>query len=139
MSRWKHLATAPGVAVSLLPKFACPICASASLGVLSSMGLGYVLSTAYLLPVTATLLALGLLALAFRGPSRHGYGPFVLGVVAAAGVMVGKFEWESQLTIYAAIGLLLVSSVWNAWPRQPTRGISAACQACDTEESPFEK
>jgi hypothetical protein len=125
---------APGVVVSLLPKFACPVCAAASLGVLSSLGLGYLLSARYLLPLTAALLALALAALAFKARTRHGYGPFLVGVSAAAGVLLSKFVWESNPTMYAALGLLMVSSVWNAWPRRSAR-VLAACPACEQDET----
>jgi len=125
---WKqHLATAPGIAVSLLPKFACPICASASLGILSTLGLGYLLSARYFFPLIASLLVVALATLAFRARSRRGYGPFFIGVIASAGILLGKFKWESAATVYAAAGLLLLGSLWNGWPRA-----SAGCAACET-------
>lgn len=132
---WKrHLAAAPGIGVSLLPKFACPICASASIGVLSALGLGYLLSARYLLPLLAMLLVVALATLAFRARSRHGYGPFFIGVIASAGILIGKFKWESSAAVYAAAGLLLLSSVWNAWPRR-----SAGCAACNPGGLQMEK
>ncbi len=135
MNRWKqHLAAAPGIALSLLQKFACPICAAASIGVLSSLGLGYLLSATYLLPLTAVLLLVALAALAFKARTRHGYGPLlVVGTVAAAGVLIGKFKYDSSGVMYAAVGLLLVSSVWNAWPRRTAVAGCAECPACEPE------
>jgi len=97
-------------------------------------GLGYLLSARYLLPLTAGLLALALAALAFKARTRHGYGPFLVGVSAAAGVLLSKFVWESNPTMYAALGLLMVSSVWNAWPRRSAR-VLAACPACEQDET----
>lgn len=135
MNRWKqHMLAAPGLIISLLPKFACPVCAAGSLGVLSSFGLGYLLSIRYLLPLTATLLALALAALAFKARARHGYGPFFVGIGAAAAVLLGKFVWDSNPAMYAALGLLTVSSVWNAWPRRFVTGL-AACPACEQNET----
>lgn len=139
MTRWKqHLLAAPGVAVSLLPKFACPICASASVGILSSVGLGYLLSATYLLPLTVALLLVALAALAFRARTRQGYGPLFLGTAAAAGVLLGKFQWDSTPTLYAAVSLLVLSSFWNGWPPPATLGATAACPACESEASPIE-
>lgn len=115
---WRHsLVALPGVGVSLLPKLACPLCWPAYAGLLSSVGLGFLISTKYLLPFTVAFLALALGALAFRAKKRHGYKPLVLGVVAAGGILAGKFHWESNLVLYSAVGLLVVSSVWNAWPQ----------------------
>ena len=114
---WRQsLMTIPGVGVSLLPKLACPFCWPAYAGLLSSVGLGFLISSKYLLPITAAFLAVALGALAFRANRRHGFAPFVLGLLAATGVLVGKFWWESNPTMYAAVGLLVIASVWNAWP-----------------------
>jgi len=114
---WKQsLTTIPGLGISLLPKLACPFCWPAYAGLLSSIGLGFLMSTKYLFPITAAFLAVAVGALAFRAHGRHGYGPFALGLSAAAGVLVGKFWWESNLAMYAAVSLLVIASIWNAWP-----------------------
>lgn len=120
MSRtWKQsLATIPGVGLSLLPKLACPFCWPAYAGLLSSVGLGFLISARYLLPVTAAFLVVAIGALAFRADRRRGYGPFLLGLFAAVGVLVGKFWWESNPVMYAAVLVLVVASVWNAWPHR---------------------
>jgi hypothetical protein len=120
MSRtWKqNLWTIPGIGVSLLPKLACPLCWPAYAGLLSSVGLGFLISSKYLLPLTGAFLVLAVGALAFRAKHRHGYGPFVLGIVSAVGVLIGKFAWESNPTMYATVGLLVIASVWNAWPHR---------------------
>jgi len=79
MSRvWKQgLLSLPGIGLSALPKLACPACWPAYAGLLSSLGLGFLISTAYLLPLTAVFLALAPAALAFRAKSRGGLGPLV--------------------------------------------------------------
>jgi mercuric ion transport protein len=122
MSRtWKQsLVAIPGVGVSLLPKLACPFCWPAYAGLLSSLGLGFLILAKYLLATTAAFLVLALGALAFRAKHRHGYGPFVVGLVAAVGVLLGKFAWESNPLLYGAVGLLVIASLWNAWPHRIT-------------------
>lgn len=131
MSRtWKQsLVALPGVGVSLLPKLACPLCWPAYAGLLSSVGLGFLISTKYLLPLTIAFLVIALGALAFRAKNRHGYGPFLLGLIAAIGVLVGKFDWNSNPALYSAVALLVVASLWNAWPHRVTRA------SCCTEKS----
>lgn len=126
MSRtWKRsLVALPGVGVSLLPKLACPLCWPVYAGLLSSVGLGFLISTKYLLPLTVAFLGIALGALAFRAKNRRGYGPFVLGLIAAIGVLVGKFVWDSNTTLYGSVLLLVVASLWNAWPQRVT---SAPC------------
>jgi hypothetical protein len=116
---WKQsLMTIPGVGVSLLPKLACPFCWPAYAGLLSSVGLGFLISARYLLPITAAFLVVAVGALAFRANRRHGYRPFFLGLFAALGVLAGKFWWESNPVMYASVGVLVMASVWNAWPHR---------------------
>ena len=132
MSRWKQgLLALPSVGISLLPKLACPLCWPAYAGLLSSIGLGFLISAAYLLPLTAGFLVIALGAMGFKAKRRHGYGPFLLGWLAAAAVLLGKFRWESNPTMYGAVGLLVIVSLWNAWP---IRGTSKM-DICDHYES----
>jgi len=133
MSRWKQgLLALPGIGVSLLPKLACPLCWPAYAGLLSSVGLGFLISAAYLLPLTVGFLVVALGAMAFKANSRHGYCPFLLGLLAAATVLLAKFRWESSPTMYGAVGLLFVASLWNAWP---IRGVSSQVDICNHCES----
>jgi hypothetical protein len=76
----------------------------------------FLISAAYLLPLTAAFLLLAVAALAFRANKRRGYRPFLLGVIAGLAVLLGKFAWECMFTMYGALGLLFVASLWNAWP-----------------------
>ena len=64
------------------------------------------MQTAYLLPLTVLALVLALAALGFRARRRRGYGPFVVGIVAA----------------FALVG----ASLWNSWPTKPTTGVPHA-------------
>lgn len=136
MSRaWKQgLLALPGVGVSVLPKLACPACWPAHAGLLSSVGLGFLISTAYLLPLTAAFLALAVWMLAFRASKRHGYGPFLLGLLAAIAAFFGKFAWDSRSDVYGAVGLLVVASLWNAWPRRDAFKEAATCPDCQRKE-----
>lgn len=120
MSRtWKQgLLALPGIAVAMLPKLACPICWPAYAGLLSSIGLGFLISTAYLLPLTIGFVTLTLAALAYKAKNRRGFGPFWIGLFAAIGILLGKFLWESNAAIYSSVGILVFASLWNAWPRR---------------------
>jgi hypothetical protein len=105
------------VGVSLLPKLTCPLCWPAYAGLLSALGLGFLLSTRYLLALTATFLIVAVGTLGFRASKRHGYGPVSLGLVAAALVLFAKFRLESNAVMYGGLGLLIAASVWNSWPQ----------------------
>jgi len=124
---WRStLAVLPGIVVALLPKLACPACWPAYAGLLSALGLSFLMQSTWLLPLTAGFLALAVGGLAFRARKRRGYGPFAVGVVALPIVLLGKFALESNAAMYAGIGLLVVASLWNSWPRRRAQ----ACPAC---------
>ncbi len=133
-SRWKQGVLAlPGVGVSLLPKLACPACWPAYAGLLTSLGLGVLISRAYLLPLTVVFLLLALSAMVFRAGDRQGYGPLLLGIAAAGGVLLGKFAWESNSIMYSSVALLVVASLWNTSSRRGTPK-QASCSDCNREE-----
>lgn len=113
---WKqNLLAAPGIGLSLLPKVACPACWPAYAGLLSSLGLGFLVSAVYLPPMTAAFLLLTVAILAFRAHRRRVYLPSALGIIAASLVLLGKFYLASNPVLYAGLGLML-ASVWNSWP-----------------------
>ena len=131
--RWRlTLAALPGVGFALLPKLACPACWPAYAGILGSLGLGFLIDTAWLLPLTGAFLAVAVGALAYRARERRGFRPFALGLVAAGLVLVGKFHFESDPAMYGGIALLVTASVWNTWPSQQPSGTS--CSACTPTE-----
>jgi hypothetical protein len=133
-SGWRSsLATVPGIAFAFLPKLACPACWPAYAGLLGSIGLGFLLDTAYLLPLTAVFLVLAVSALGSRARTRKGYGPLAVGLVAAVVVLVGKFVFESDAAMYGGIGLLVAASVWNVWPKG--KDSVGSCSKCVQQES----
>ncbi len=105
-----------GVGAWFVPAGVCPVCWSAYAGAASSLGLGFTLSTEFLIPLAAVLLALSLLALGYRAPNRRGYGPFALGAVGAVGVLAGKFWLSSEALSYVALAAIVAAGVWNSWP-----------------------
>ncbi len=136
MSRmWKQgLLALPSIGVSILPKLACPACWPAYAALLTSIGLGFLISAAYLLPFTTGFLLLAVGAMACRADERRGYGPFLFGLLAASAVLLGKFVWESKLTMYGALGLLVLASFWNSWPRRNALTEAPTCPECTSHE-----
>jgi hypothetical protein len=116
-SRKFGLLAVPGAAVSLLPILACSLCWPAYAALLSSLGLGFLGSSTYLLPLIGAFLAVAVGGLALQIKSA-GYGPFVLGLVSASTIVVGKFMINSNLTTYAGVVVLVIASVWSMVWRQ---------------------
>jgi mercuric ion transport protein len=127
----QNLLTLPGIGAALLPKLACPLCWPVYASFVSSIGLGFLVSTTYLLPITLGMLLAAIGALAFGSKTRRGYGPSVVGLLGSVAVVVGKFSLESNATMYGGVGLLLAASIWNAWPRQVNR---ISCPNCAANE-----
>jgi hypothetical protein len=120
--------TLPTAGMALLPKLTCPACWPAYAGVLSSMDIGFFDYTPYLLPLTAAFLVIVVASLAYRAQQRRGYKPVLLGLFAAALLLIGKFYYDSDTVMYAGLALLVLASLWNTWP-QP--GMKGACPACE--------
>jgi|GEM_PF-172703 len=128
---WRSsLAVLPGIGASLLPVGVCPACWPAYAGLLSSLGLGFLLESAYLLPVIALFLVMAVATLAYKARTRRGYKPFILGLVASSIVLVGKFILGSEIAMYGGIAVLITASLWNAWPRKKVGTGKGTCPAC---------
>lgn len=127
---WKRVAAAaPAFGVALLPKIACPACWPAYAGVLSSLGVSFLIDARYLFALTAAFLAVALFFLGFRATRRRGHGPLALGLIASALLLIGKFYFESDPAMFSGVGLLMIASFWNSWPRK--LAASSECSACE--------
>jgi hypothetical protein len=117
----------PGVGVSFLPKLACPACWPAYSAILSSVGLGWLISEAYLLPLTVVLLLMALAALAIDAKYRRSYLGLFLAMLGSPLIVIGKFILISDIASYGGVGLLIAASFLNLWHR-PAAGNS--CSSC---------
>ena len=131
----RTLVALPGVGVSLLPKLMCPACWPAYAGIVSALGLGFLVSTKYLLLFTAVFLSITLASLGFRASRRRGYGPLWMGIFTSAIILGGKFYFELPQLTYAGLGLLVGASVWNSWPQRAAK--ASFCSACVPAEAGF--
>ncbi len=132
--QWRgFLAVFPAIGASVLPIGACPACWPVYAGLLSSLGLGFVFDSAYLLPVTALFLGFSVAALAYRAKARRGYRPLAVGAVGAVVVLVGKFVLSSDSLFYLGLVALIGASLWNAWPKKKAVSGSCSAYACETK------
>jgi hypothetical protein len=127
-SGWRRaLVVLPAAGAALVPGLTCPACWPGYAALLSALGLGFIPTAPHLLPLTAALLLVAVGALAFRAESPV---PFVVGLVAAAIILLGKFVFESNPMIYAGAGLLVAVSFPSLRRRR-----AATCPACTPAKS----
>ncbi len=122
----------PGIGAWFLPAGVCPACWPAYAGAASSLGLGFTLSAGFLVPVAVSLLVLSLFALGYRAQKRRGYGPLVLGIVGALGVLTGKLLLSSEVPSTIALAAIVAAGLWNSWPAR-SASLSRA-RTCPTME-----
>ena len=120
----QRLLGVPGVVFSILPFGGCPACWPVYAGVLSAVGLNFLLSREYLFPLTVVFLLVAVASLLVK--RRRGHAPFALGLTAASLVLIGKFAITSDALTYTGATLLVFASVYNAWPRR----MAAPCPKC---------
>ena len=86
------------------------------------------MNNAVLTPLTVLFMAAAVGSMAYRVKHRRGYGPFLVGVVAAAILIVGKFVFAINGLTYGGIVLLVAASFWNS--RSIRRRAAASCSDC---------
>lgn len=116
---WPGFAALPGVLLALLPKATCPLCVAAYAGVLSSLGLGVLLTDRVLTPVIVVSLIASVANVAWTTrPLRH-RGPVVTSLIGALTVVVGRLVWSHVGVVIAGAALLVAASLWAVWLRRP--------------------
>lgn len=115
----RSLAAVPGAALPLLPSVTCPACAVAYAGVLSSLGLGFLLSDRVLVPIIVASLVVGVASVAWSTRSHRRPGPLVATLVGVLGVVIGRLVWRVPAVLYVGVALLLGASIWNLWLKRP--------------------
>ena len=130
---WKAaFAVLPAFAVALLPSVSCPACWPAYAALLSSVGVGFLPTTPYLLPLTLASLAIPLGVLAGQARRGNGYLPLVLGGIGALLLITGRFAWGSNTLLYWGLATLVSASAWGGWSRRKGNASvpSGSCPAC---------
>jgi hypothetical protein len=108
--------------IAATPK--CPLCWVALMG---ALGVGTVVDSAWLRPLAFALLLVSVGALFVRARRLRVYGPFVLGLAAAAVIYVCKFEFSYDAGVYLGGAGLLAASIWNGLSK-PTVANHARCR-----------
>lgn len=113
--------TVPGAVLPLLPSFTCPVCIAAYAGVLSTLGLGLVLTERVLAPLIVVFLLVGIASVARTTRSHRRPGPLLMIVAGSGAVVAGRLVWNVPAVLYVGIALVFASSLWNLWLKRPAR------------------
>jgi len=134
------VAALPGIGAALLPNATCPACWPVYAGILSSLGLGFLMTGPYFYLFIGLLLSLSLFSLAYKAKSRRGFLPFWIGLSSAMIIIAGKYFALSDYVFYSGALLLIVASVWNNIPVKRSNASdenesTVTCPNCKTSES----
>jgi mercuric ion transport protein len=109
------LAAVPGAFVALLPAATCPACLGAYFGVLSAVGLGFLLTNRLLVPVIVSFLVVGIASIAWSTRSHRRLGPLIATLAGSGALVAGRLIWRVPAMLYGGFALLVGASLWNLW------------------------
>jgi mercuric ion transport protein len=91
----------------------CCIGTPALLAFLSSMGLGFIINDAILLPLLVLFLAVSIMGL-YYSYKGHGYRrPLILGGASSLFILIFVYGWFLKPLVYLGLAGLIAASVWN--------------------------
>ena len=91
----------------------CPLCLPAIAALLSSIGLGFVVSTTVIWPVLGFFVLLLLLGLVW-GYKRHGnVWPLIIGILGIIAIPAGNYIVMARPLTYIGVAVVVASALWN--------------------------
>ena len=102
--------------ITAMPK--CPLCAMA---LMSALGVGSLVGSTWLQPLSVALLLLSAGALFLRARRLRIYGPLYVGLAASTAIYLCKFIFDYDAGVYLGGAALLGASVWNALPERRSK------------------
>ncbi len=131
----------PATVLPLLPSFSCPVCLAAYAGVLSSLGLGFVLNESVLRPLIVLFLGIAVGSVAWSARRHRKRGPVVAAAAGALGIFAGRILWSVPLAVYGGVICVVLAAIWNlvlsksrpsrtTFSKAETRYVSEASSCC---------
>jgi len=117
-----------------------PACWPIYAGILSSLGLGFLMTGPYFYLIIGILLSISLFSLAYKAKTRRGYLPFWIGPLSAIIILGGKYYTLSDYMFYSGALLLIIASIWNNIPIKKHSSADnnesiVSCLNCKTSKS----
>jgi len=103
----------PATVLPLLPSFSCPVCLAAYAGVLSTLGLGFLLTDRVQRPIIVFFLVVTLVSVAWSARRHRRFGPVGCVFFGSLAVVAGRIVWASRPVLYAGVLCLVIGTFWN--------------------------
>ena len=111
----------PAAVLPLLPSFSCPVCVAAYAGLLSSLGLGFLLTDRVQRPLIVAFLIVAVASVGWAARQYKRVGPFVLVLLGSAGIVAGRLVLSVAPALYVGVVCLVAGTVWNLILKRPRR------------------
>lgn len=111
----------PTAVLPLLPSFSCPVCVAAYAGLLSSLGLGFLLTDRVQRPLIVAFLIVSVASVGWAARQHKSVGPSILVLLGSAGIVAGRLVWSVAPTMYVGVVCLVAGTVWNLILKRPRR------------------
>lgn len=111
----------PAAVLPLLPSFSCPVCVAAYAGLLSSLGLGFLLTDRVQRPLIVAFLIVSVSGVGWAARQYKRVGPLVLVLVGSVGIVTGRLIWNIPPGLYVGVVCLVAGTVWNIILRKGVR------------------
>jgi MerC mercury resistance protein len=132
-SRWSSLAALPAAFLSLLPAVTCSACLGAYAGLLSALGLGFLVRSTVLEPLLISTLLIGLGSIVWSTLRQRNPWPLALTLLGDLAVVIGRYAVASQEMQWLGFPLILGGALWSIWLRRRLPA-SQECAACVADQ-----
>ncbi len=114
----------PAAALPLLPSFSCPVCVAAYAGLLSSLGLGFILTDRVQRPLIVAFLIVSVASVGWATKQCNRVGPFLLVLLGSVAIVAGRLVWSVTPALYVGVVCLVAGTVWNLILKRPRRQLA---------------
>ncbi len=111
----------PAAVLPLLPSFSCPVCVAAYAGLLSALGLGFLLTDRVQRPLIVAFLIVSVASVGWAGRQYQSVGPSILVLLGSAAIIAGRLVWSVTPALYVGVVCLVAGTVWNMILKRPRR------------------
>ncbi len=115
------VAAVPAAILPLLPSLTCPLCLAAYGGVLSSLGLGFLVRETVLQPLIVVFLLVTIASIAWATKRHRRPAPLLLAVAGSLAILAGRLVWTAPLAVYGGAAGVVVAAIWNLFLRKSPR------------------